>query len=279
MRLKSLKNILLKNETYVDLRYSSFFLRLWLFFNPSVKIKLKKQNDYYSDFLKNLKTGSHIAFDIGANEGFVSEVFLERNLEVVAVEPDARNTAILTSRFVKNPKFHLLSCAAGGSLGTEKLYSQKDGTAFSTINPKWKELIEKGDYRFHFLYESETRPVQLITLDQLIQSHGIPSFIKIDVERNESEVMKGISQKIPLLVFEANLPEFINETFDCLEHLYHIDKKIVFNYSSAFTYGADQFFGYEDFKHVLSSLDHRCVDIICIMSNYFDYYHKLPINK
>jgi len=276
MGSKNLKNILLKNKSFVRLRYSPIFIKLWLLVRPAVRDQLKTQSKYYFEFIKNLKPGPHIAFDIGANEGFISEVFLEKELSVVAVEPDTRNITILTRRFQKNPKFHLSSYAAGSRLGKEELYLQRAGSAFSTLSSKWKELIEKGGYRFHFLYEQRPDTVQLITIDELINIHGMPSLIKIDVEGYEAEVMKGLNLKIPFLIFEANLPEFIGETFDCIERLHQIDKDIVFNYSSSFTLGSDRFVGFDDFKQVLQSLDYPCVDIICIMSNYLDYYTHLP---
>jgi hypothetical protein len=44
--------------------------------------------------------------------------------------------------------------------------------------------------------------VEVSTLDALIDSFGIPSFCKIDVEGYEYEVLKGLTQPIPSLSFE-----------------------------------------------------------------------------
>jgi hypothetical protein len=40
------------------------------------------------------------------------------------------------------------------------------------------------------------------TLDALIEQHGLPRFCKIDVEGFEAEILRGLSQPIPLLSFE-----------------------------------------------------------------------------
>lgn len=264
------------NKTLLRFRYSRLFLTVWLYLRPGAKKELSAQKKYYEEFLQCLKPGKHTAIDVGANEGFVTAGFLEKGLSVIAVEPDERNTGILNARFGNDPGFQLYPYAAGSGLERLRLYVQKEGGAFSTVSDKWKKLIEAGDYRFHAGYNERPMEVRSIALDELISKSGIPSLVKIDVEGYELMVMKGLHQPVPLLIFEANLPEFLAETLGCLEQLHQIDEKIIFNYSVYFQWGLNEFLSYNDFRNLLPAIDAPCIDVICIMSNYNNYFSRLP---
>jgi FkbM family methyltransferase len=49
---------------------------------------------------------------------------------------------------------------------------------------------------------TRTEQVPLVTLDGLIDRHGLPSFIKLDVEGFEVEALAGLTRPVPALSFE-----------------------------------------------------------------------------
>ena len=115
--------------------------------------------------------------------------------------------------------------------------------------------------------------IGLTTLDRIIEDEGIPSFIKIDVEGHELEVINGLSIKIPLLSFEANFPEFKEETLLIIEKLNHIDEECTFNYSTNFQLELDDFIDEIKFKEAILKIDNIvCLEIFCKMSNYSIFY-------
>jgi hypothetical protein len=60
--------------------------------------------------------------------------------------------------------------------------------------------------------------VRMVTLDGLIERHGLPAYIKIDVEGFELEVLSGLSRPVALVSFEY-LPAFVSLTHDVIARL------------------------------------------------------------
>ena len=60
--------------------------------------------------------------------------------------------------------------------------------------------------------------MEITTLDQLIAQHGLPDFIKVDVEGFELEVVQGLSRPVKLISLEWT-PEMTETLLGCIEHL------------------------------------------------------------
>jgi hypothetical protein len=58
----------------------------------------------------------------------------------------------------------------------------------------------------------------VVTLDSLIDSHGVPSYCKIDVEGFEPQALRGLSYPIATIDFEFHR-ELAEAIEDCLERL------------------------------------------------------------
>jgi FkbM family methyltransferase len=229
---------------------------------PSLKRIFKQSKQYYGAVYEK-KTG--LIFDIGANTGDITRVFLGIGNTVVACEPDAANFKILKARFNGHHSVRLVPAAVAETSGKAGLFtSPAHGGALSTLSIKRKEAIDgskgtEGIIRFQL-----SALVETITLDDLIAAHGYPDFIKIDVEGYEQQVIAGLSEPVPLISFEANLPEFLTETICCIKYLSALSQLAVFNCSrNEQSLVFDDFLPADVFVQWLQNQSDRYFEIFC----------------
>jgi len=223
-----LKKFLLKYGWFDFIKYSTFISVYQFFFKSEIVRQHKKEILLYKSFLPSCG----LIFDIGANDGHKTAAFLAISKMVVCCEPDTHNFHKLRVRFRNRKKrVILVNKALSDQEGQALLYIHRAGSAFNTMNQKWVKILEKDNLRIwnEKIQFSASIPVQLTTLDVLIQKYGNPDFIKIDVEGNELKVLKGLSQKVRWLSFECLLPDFMPELLECIDHLNKLDKQSTYN--------------------------------------------------
>jgi len=148
----------------------------------------------------------NLCFDIGANRGSRAVIFTLLGARTIALEP---NTA-LTRKLRHFPRVTVVNKAVSDQPGQKKmLFNMND--QISSLNSNWRRQWSEFPEWFE-------RDVECITLDQLVVSHGLPDFCKIDVEGHESAVLAGLTRPIPFLSFEAS-PGFEQNAKECLLHL------------------------------------------------------------
>jgi len=240
---------------------------VYLFF---VHRKVHQQKKQEKRFYKRLITPGSLVFDIGANIGNKSKLFAEIGSSVISIEPDTTNYELLSRRFKSNKSIKVLPFAVSNTVGTASFYMLEPGSAFNTLNVKWKETLEDAESnRWHDTKSFQKEVVvKTTTIDQLIKEFGKPGYIKIDVEGNELLCIKGLSECIDIISFEANLPEFKSETLNILDHLNGIDPKVKFNYMRhEEVFAFPEHLPYKEFYRFLESTDIRYMDIVSFMKN------------
>jgi FkbM family methyltransferase len=175
--------------------------------------QIKAQLAFYKQFIRP----GDLVFDVGANVGDKTAVFLELGARVVAVEPQESCWRVLKKRF-RHPMSDvtIVSQALAEKEGVISLYVDKSATISSTNNG-WIKAVKKSG-RFSSHKWDKKIEVKTTTLDHLIKEYGKPRFCKIDVEGAESEVLKGLSVLIDCISFEF-VPERIEKTIECIEKL------------------------------------------------------------
>ena len=171
-------------------------------------------------FYSQLIDKKNLIFDVGANHGDKSAIFLKVAEKVIAFEPDHSNCEFLNHRFFKKSNFTLVPKAVSNETGKVTFFLVNDGSGLNTIDQEHKDNL-----KITSSYEVETT-----SLDEMIKRFGIPDFIKIDVEGHEISVLKGLTIPVKNISFEANLPEKLNATLACIKLLAKLNENYKFNY-------------------------------------------------
>ena len=118
-----------------------------------------------------------------------------------AVEPQRDCLAVLRALYGRDAGVTIVAAAVGRSPGAATLYGAGAHPTVATLSREWIARVGR-DPGFAHVAWTPTATVPVTTLDALIAAHGEPAFVKIDVEGYEAEVLRGLSQPIPVLTFE-----------------------------------------------------------------------------
>lgn len=129
-----------------------------------------------------------LVFDIGANQGNYAKKCVALGATVISVEPWNIHANALTM-----PNVTFVNAAVSDQNGEIDLYTSSQ-SVFTSIYQTW--------IQGHSGEASGIIRVPTITLDHMIETYGIPDFIKIDTEGHEHKVLSGLSHPVKALSFE-----------------------------------------------------------------------------
>ncbi|MEO1432506.1 MAG: FkbM family methyltransferase [Cyanobacteria bacterium J06633_8] len=184
-------------------------------YNPTNLYRYRKAIKFYSQFLQP----GDLCFDVGANIGNRTDIFLDIGAKVACIEPQDICLNILKRKFSNNQNVILIDKAVGDYEGYADLSICEDASTISTLSEKW---IQESRFSNEFQW-TRKQSVEITKLDTLINLYGLPKFCKIDVEGFELSVIKGLNQPIPYISFEFSR-EVLEDTKKCINHLQEIGK-------------------------------------------------------
>ena len=142
-----------------------------------------------------------LVFDIGAHVGDRIGAFRALGARVVALEPQPAAFRWLKLRYGWDRHVTLVQAAASDTGGSVTLHVNIANPTVSTASEVFIEA-SRGAAGWEGQHWDRAISVPAMTLDALIETHGAPAFVKIDVEGFELAVLKGLSRAIPALSFE-----------------------------------------------------------------------------
>jgi FkbM family methyltransferase len=142
-----------------------------------------------------------LVFDVGAHVGDRIASFRRLGARVVAVEPQRSMLKVLRLLYGRHQSVAIEPVAVGREPGRARMLINADNPTVSSVSPAFVEAAH-GAPGWETQRWNETVDVEITTLDALIARHGIPAFIKLDVEGFEAEALLGLSHAVRALSFE-----------------------------------------------------------------------------
>src|SRR5262249_33144499 len=136
-----------------------------------------------------------LVFDVGAHVGDRVGAFRRLGARVVAVEPQPVVATTLRLIHGRDRPVAIEPVAIGRAAGAIALRINRDNPTVTTAS---EEFVHAAAGAPGWANErwTKTTTVELTALDALIARHGVPAFIKIDVEGFEAEALAGLSQPV-----------------------------------------------------------------------------------
>jgi FkbM family methyltransferase len=142
-----------------------------------------------------------LVFDIGAHVGDRVAAFRRLGARVVAVEPQPALHRTLALLYGRDRNVVLIRSAVGRVSGSATMLINSDNPTISTLSRDFVDA-SRGATGWDGESWELTQTVSVTTLDALIDRHGVPAFIKLDVEGFEAEALSGLSHPVAALSYE-----------------------------------------------------------------------------
>jgi FkbM family methyltransferase len=219
--MKTIVRFLLGNRGYTNLyKFKSNINPLIGYFKEKKRAKMRFH--FYSTFINE----NDLCFDVGANYGNRVKTFIDLNARVVAIEPQKKCCEYLERKF--GNKIVIINKGLGSKAEIKNFY-EADISSLSTFSEEWIESVKQTRFKQHSWQSS--KKIEITTLDRLIEEYGVPSFIKIDVEGYESEVLSGLNTPVKMLSFEYTVPEKLEKVITCIKKIESLNSHFQCNYS------------------------------------------------
>jgi len=161
-----------------------------------------------------------LIFDVGANNGNDTAFYLAKGFRVVAVEADPKHVTALQERFsleIANHRLIVVPLGIAEQRTTMRFYRNPRNTHWSSFFEDWAK--RDGE-------PCEELEIDCIPLSDLIYQHGVPYYLKIDIEGSDLAALKSL-HGLRILPHYISIEERGDESLTCLYDLGYVRFKLV----------------------------------------------------
>lgn len=152
-------------------------------------------------YLRILRGPRNLAFDIGANRGEYAKVLAALFKKVVCFEPQPALAEKIREKARAFPNLQVVNRAVSDRAGQAVLHLSGHHE-MSSMEPAWIGAMQASG-RFGENRWEQSCAVETMTLDEAIREHGVPEYLKVDVEGHEEKVFATLRHPIRQISFEC----------------------------------------------------------------------------
>lgn len=190
-----------------------------IYYNPAL---MRRNRRLY----RGLIGPGDLAFDVGAHVGTRARALRRCGARVVAFEPQPVFAAFLRHTLPRDVV--LMEAALGQTESRAQMAVSRRHPTVSSLRGSLPAEARTMPGFEHVRWDSRAE-VAVTTLDAMIAAHGMPRYIKIDVEGYEAEVLAGLSHPAEIVSFEylPGLPQASAAVVARLAELGHYEFNVV----------------------------------------------------